>query len=141
MRVRFSFDRGGFGVDARHGRVRDARQQMWNPRPPQRSVAYEERGDHPKGHGYGYDQAVLCCGIRFLEVGTLPEYEDAYNDETVSTGIPAAASMIVVGVWMLQDGENLIVGRRVHDVLFKEGTGKRLGGHDIEDSEPARSAI
>jgi hypothetical protein len=46
----------------------------------------------------------------FLEVETLPEYEDAYNDETVSSGIPAAASMIVVGVWMLRDGEDLIVG-------------------------------
>jgi uncharacterized pyridoxal phosphate-dependent enzyme len=36
-----------------------------------------------KGHRYGYDQAILCCGVRFVEVGTLPEYEDAFNDKTV----------------------------------------------------------
>jgi L-seryl-tRNA(Ser) seleniumtransferase len=36
-----------------------------------------------------------------------------------SAGIPAAANMIMVGVWMLQDGEDLIVGRRLHDVLSK----------------------
>ena len=36
-----------------------------------------------KGHRYGYDQAILCCGVRFVEVGTLPEYEAAFNDKTV----------------------------------------------------------
>jgi uncharacterized pyridoxal phosphate-dependent enzyme len=36
-----------------------------------------------KGHRYGYDQAILCCGARFVEVGTLPEYEAAFNDKTV----------------------------------------------------------
>ncbi len=36
-----------------------------------------------KGHRYGYDQAVLCCGVRFVEVATLPEYEAAFNDKTV----------------------------------------------------------
>ena len=36
-----------------------------------------------KDHRYGYDQAILCCGVRFIEVGTLPEYEAAFNDKTV----------------------------------------------------------
>lgn len=36
-----------------------------------------------KAHRYGYDQGLLCCGIRFVEVGTLAEYEAAFNDHTV----------------------------------------------------------
>ncbi len=36
-----------------------------------------------KGHRYGYDQAILCCGVRFVEVGTMQEYESAFNDKTV----------------------------------------------------------
>jgi L-seryl-tRNA(Ser) seleniumtransferase len=36
-----------------------------------------------KGHRYGYDHAVLCAGIKFVEVETLEEYEKAFNDRTV----------------------------------------------------------
>jgi L-seryl-tRNA(Ser) seleniumtransferase len=36
-----------------------------------------------KDHRYGYDQAVICCGIRFVEVETLEQYEAAFNDKTV----------------------------------------------------------
>ncbi len=36
-----------------------------------------------KGHRYGYDQAVLCCGVRFVEVETLQQYESAFNEKTV----------------------------------------------------------
>jgi L-seryl-tRNA(Ser) seleniumtransferase len=36
-----------------------------------------------KGHRYGYDQAILCCGVRFVEVETLAQYEAAFNDKTV----------------------------------------------------------
>jgi uncharacterized pyridoxal phosphate-dependent enzyme len=36
-----------------------------------------------KGHRYGYDQAVLCCGVRFVEVETVQEYDAAFNDKTV----------------------------------------------------------
>src|SRR5438552_269746 len=36
-----------------------------------------------KGHRYGYDQAILCCGVRFVEVETIPQYEAAFNDKTV----------------------------------------------------------
>lgn len=36
-----------------------------------------------KGHRYGYDQAIRCCGIRFVEVETLKQYDAAFNDKTV----------------------------------------------------------
>ncbi len=36
-----------------------------------------------KGHRYGYDQAILCCGVRFIEVETMQEYEAAFNDRTM----------------------------------------------------------
>lgn len=36
-----------------------------------------------KGHRYGYDQAILCCGVRFVEVETMQEFEAAFNDKTV----------------------------------------------------------
>jgi uncharacterized pyridoxal phosphate-dependent enzyme len=36
-----------------------------------------------KAHRYGYDQAILCAGIRFVEVQNLKEYESAFNEKTV----------------------------------------------------------
>ena len=36
-----------------------------------------------KAHRYGYDQALLCCGVRMIEVETLAEYEAAFNERTV----------------------------------------------------------
>ncbi len=36
-----------------------------------------------KQHRYGYDHAVGNCGIRFVEVETLDDYEKAFNDRTV----------------------------------------------------------
>ena len=36
-----------------------------------------------KSHRYGYDHALRNCGIRFVEVETLEEYEHAFNDRTV----------------------------------------------------------
>ncbi len=36
-----------------------------------------------KAHRYGYDHALLNCGIHFVEVETLAEYEAAFNDHTV----------------------------------------------------------
>ena len=36
-----------------------------------------------KAHRYGYDQSVLCAGIRFVEVETLKDYESAFNEKTV----------------------------------------------------------
>src|SRR5438094_5798241 len=39
----------------------------------------------PKAHRYGYDHALRNCGIRFVEVETLEQYEQAFNDHTVMT--------------------------------------------------------
>jgi len=36
-----------------------------------------------KDHRYGYDQAIVCCGIRFVEVETMEQYEAAFNEKTV----------------------------------------------------------
>jgi uncharacterized pyridoxal phosphate-dependent enzyme len=36
-----------------------------------------------KAHRYGYDHALLNCGIRFVEVETLAQYEAAFTDRTV----------------------------------------------------------
>jgi L-seryl-tRNA(Ser) seleniumtransferase len=39
-----------------------------------------------------------------------------------SAGLPNAEDAIVVGVWMLQPGEDVIVGRRLREVLLKTST-------------------
>jgi L-seryl-tRNA(Ser) seleniumtransferase len=36
-----------------------------------------------KGHRYGYDHALLNCGVKFAEVETLAQYDAAFNDRTV----------------------------------------------------------
>jgi len=36
-----------------------------------------------KTHRYGYDHAIKNCGIRFVEVETLADYEKAFTDRTV----------------------------------------------------------
>jgi uncharacterized pyridoxal phosphate-dependent enzyme len=36
-----------------------------------------------KAHRYGYDHALANCGIRFVEVETLAEYETAFTERTV----------------------------------------------------------
>jgi L-seryl-tRNA(Ser) seleniumtransferase len=36
-----------------------------------------------KAHRYDYDHALLNCGIRFVEVETLEQYENAFTDKTV----------------------------------------------------------
>jgi len=38
-----------------------------------------------KAHRYDYDHALLNCGIRFLEVETLADYDAAFTDRTVMT--------------------------------------------------------
>jgi L-seryl-tRNA(Ser) seleniumtransferase len=38
-----------------------------------------------KAHRYGYDHALRNCGIRFVEVDTLQQYEKAFNERTVMT--------------------------------------------------------
>jgi L-seryl-tRNA(Ser) seleniumtransferase len=36
-----------------------------------------------KSHRYGYDHAIRNCGVRFFEVETLDQYEQAFNERTV----------------------------------------------------------
>ncbi|HSU69432.1 MAG TPA: aminotransferase class V-fold PLP-dependent enzyme [Tepidisphaeraceae bacterium] len=50
-----------------------------------------------KGHRYGYDQAVLCCGVNFVEVETLEQYDAAFNDRTVMALFYNAADGGVIG--------------------------------------------
>ena len=38
-----------------------------------------------KAHRYGYDHALLNCGVQFVEVETLAEYEAAFTSRTVMT--------------------------------------------------------
>jgi L-seryl-tRNA(Ser) seleniumtransferase len=38
-----------------------------------------------KAHRYDYDHALLNCGIRFVEVETMADYEKAFTDKTVMT--------------------------------------------------------
>jgi len=44
-----------------------------------------------KAHRYGYDHALRNCGIRFVEVETLADYEAAFNDRTLMTNFFNAA--------------------------------------------------
>ena len=50
-----------------------------------------------KGHRYGYDQAVLCCNVKFVEVETLAEYEAAFNEHTVMAHFFNAAESGQIG--------------------------------------------
>jgi L-seryl-tRNA(Ser) seleniumtransferase len=44
-----------------------------------------------KAHRYGYDHALRNCGVRFVEVVTLQDYEKAFNERTVMTNFFNAA--------------------------------------------------
>ena len=45
-----------------------------------------------KSHRYEYDHAVRNCGVKFVEVETLPEYDAAFNERTVMAHFFNAAS-------------------------------------------------
>jgi uncharacterized pyridoxal phosphate-dependent enzyme len=38
-----------------------------------------------RSHRYGYDHAIRNCGVRFIEVETMDQYQQAFNDRTVMT--------------------------------------------------------
>ena len=50
-----------------------------------------------KAHRYGYDHALINCGIRFVEVETLGQYEAAFNDRTVMAHFFNAAESGQIG--------------------------------------------
>ena len=45
------------------------------------------------------------------------ELNPATGGGPASAGLPAASNTIVVGVWMMRPGEDLVVAQRLHDVL------------------------
>jgi len=45
------------------------------------------------------------------------ELNPSTGRKAASAGLPGGEDTIVVGVWMLQPGEDLIVARRLHEVL------------------------
>jgi L-seryl-tRNA(Ser) seleniumtransferase len=47
------------------------------------------------------------------------ELNPATGHKSGSAGLPDAENAIIVGVWMLQPGEDLIVARRLRDVLLQ----------------------
>ena len=50
-----------------------------------------------KAHRYDYDHAMRNCGIRFVEVETIEQYEAAFNDRTVMTHFFNAAEAGQIG--------------------------------------------
>ena len=50
-----------------------------------------------KAHRYDYDHALANCGIRFVEVETIQQYESAFNDRTVMTHYFNAAEAGQIG--------------------------------------------
>jgi L-seryl-tRNA(Ser) seleniumtransferase len=46
------------------------------------------------------------------------ELNPSTGRKAASAGLPGGEDTIVVGVWMLQPGEDLIVGRRLRDALL-----------------------
>lgn len=50
-----------------------------------------------KGHRYGYDQALIACGAKFIEVETLEDYEKAFTDKTVMAHFFNAAEKGQIG--------------------------------------------
>jgi len=44
-----------------------------------------------KGHRYGYEHAILCCGVRLVEVETIEQYEAAFNERTVMAHLSVGA--------------------------------------------------
>jgi len=50
-----------------------------------------------KAHRYDYDHAIRNCGVRFVEVESMEEYEKAFNDKTVMTQFFNAAESGKIG--------------------------------------------
>jgi L-seryl-tRNA(Ser) seleniumtransferase len=49
-----------------------------------------------KTHRYGYDHAVMCCGVKMVEVENLQQYEAAFNDRTVMAHFYNAAEQTLI---------------------------------------------
>ena len=66
--------------------------------------------------------AITTPGIvAALRAGTPSIELNPNSGQKPNQGIPADANTLVVGVWMLQPGEEAIVGRRIREALTKKG--------------------
>jgi len=50
-----------------------------------------------KGHRYGYDHSISICGVKFVEVETLDQYEEAFTPRTVMCHFFNAAEQGQIG--------------------------------------------
>jgi L-seryl-tRNA(Ser) seleniumtransferase len=71
-----------------------------------------------------YDQSRVKIGatevMDALRKGTPSiELNPATGGAPIVAGMPGGANVIIVGVWMLQDGEDAVVGKRLREVLEK----------------------
>jgi L-seryl-tRNA(Ser) seleniumtransferase len=70
----------------------DKRGERIPPLIPQGMNSLENEAIMQKGHRYGYDHALLNCGVRIVEVETLDEYRAAFTGKTVMTHFFNAAT-------------------------------------------------
>jgi L-seryl-tRNA(Ser) seleniumtransferase len=69
-----------------------------------------------------YDQQKIRISpqdvVKALREGTPSiELNPASGSTHASAGLPADGKTLVVGVWMMEEGEDRIVGKRLHEVL------------------------
>jgi L-seryl-tRNA(Ser) seleniumtransferase len=70
----------------------DKRGERIPPLIPQGMESLKDEAIMQKGHRYGYDHALLNCGVRIVEVETLDEYRAAFTEKTVMTHFFNAAT-------------------------------------------------
>jgi L-seryl-tRNA(Ser) seleniumtransferase len=70
----------------------DKRGERIPPLIPQGMDSLKNEAIMQKGHRYGYDHALLNCGVRIVEVETLDEYRAAFTQKTVMTHFFNAAT-------------------------------------------------
>ena len=97
--------RGGKGDPLRHHR--DGRSQ---DREPRSSCAHTLRSFGERGNDTRKVLTALREGKPSIEL-------NPNSGQPANQGIPSDANTLVVGVWMLQPGEDLIVGRRIREAL------------------------
>ena len=70
----------------------DRRGERIPPLMPQGMDSLKNEAIMQKGHRYGYDHALLNCGVHIVEVETLDEYRAAFTERTVMTHFFNAAT-------------------------------------------------
>ncbi len=75
----------------------DRRGERIPPLMPQGMDSLKNEAIMQKGHRYGYDHALLNCGVHIVEVETLDEYRAAFTERTVMTHFFNAATSGRIG--------------------------------------------